>query len=88
MDVGATQGVFSAIATPMLGPAASIVAIEPQPRLADYIKQTLQVSKAQHWEVLRVEVSDRPGVMDLVVPGENQSEAHLRVTNSIAESMV
>jgi FkbM family methyltransferase len=80
VDVGANQGIFSAIASRTVRPGATIIAIEPQPRLAACIEKTLQASSVKHWKVLITAVSNRSGTLDLVIPSENQGEAHLSTT--------
>jgi FkbM family methyltransferase len=77
VDVGANQGIFTAIASRSVNSSTTIFSIEPQPQLADCIERTLNASRLDKWKVFRTAVSDKSGVMELVVPGENQGEAHL-----------
>lgn len=88
VDVGANQGIFSAIASRTMQADARIVAIEPQPMLADCVEHTLQASRVKNWKVLRTAVSDRTGMSKLIVPEENQGQAHLSTTASFAGTMI
>nr|WP_281167383.1 FkbM family methyltransferase [Rudaea cellulosilytica] len=82
IDVGANQGAFTAIASRRLHAAAEIIAIEPQPKLAECIERTLQETRQGKWRVLQVAVADNATTMKMVVPDENLGEAHLLPANS------
>lgn len=47
IDVGANQGGFSIVAAHLVGARGRIIAIEPQPRLAESLRRSLRVSPAQ-----------------------------------------
>jgi FkbM family methyltransferase len=88
VDVGANQGIFSAIASRTIRPRGTIIAIEPQPRLAECIEKTLQASDVQHWKVLTIAVSNQSGILDLVIPSENRGEAHLSAKTTSQGSII
>lgn len=88
VDVGANQGIFTAVASRTIRADAKIIAIEPQPSLATCIENTLRLSKARHWSVVRKAVADSPGTLNLVIPEENFGEAHLQSNASPPETTV
>jgi FkbM family methyltransferase len=88
IDVGANQGIYSAIAARSLRNDAEVIAIEPQLELADCIERTLAASSLRRWRVLKTAVGDRPGIASLVIPSENQGEAHVGTTGSQLDGAV
>ena len=77
VDVGANQGIFSAIASSTMRRDGEIIAIEPQPSLARCVERTLSHSSIREWSVIEKIVSDSPGELQLEIPGENLGEAHV-----------
>jgi FkbM family methyltransferase len=88
VDVGANQGIFSAIATRTINSTAAVIAIEPQKRLATCVEKTLEASGVKNWSVLKTAVSNVSGFSDFIIPKENKGEAHVAADPLSAESSI
>lgn len=77
VDVGANQGIFSAISNSAMPPGARIIAIEPQPSLAKCIEASLSSTPHRRGQVQQVVVCDNVGELELFVPDENMGQAHV-----------
>lgn len=88
IDVGANQGIFSAVASAKLPAAGELVAIEPQAALAQCIRLTLQSSGLQKWSVIESVVAEAIGEASLNVPAENRGEAHISEDGSSTHDQV
>lgn len=73
VDVGANQGYFSLLAA---NSGMNVIAIEPQPRLFDCMRRSLDASDV-NFSGFNVAVGTHSASMHLVVPKENGGEAHL-----------
>ena len=82
VDVGANQGIFTAVANSVMRTGAEIIAIEPQPILADCLEATFAATPSRQGRVARFIVSDHLGEACLSVPEENKGEAHVAATNA------
>jgi FkbM family methyltransferase len=67
VDVGANHGSFAVTAAQLVGPDGLVVAIEPQARLADLVRRSLELSGAP-FVVHNVACSDSAGTARLYVP--------------------
>jgi FkbM family methyltransferase len=61
VDLGANEGFFSVQAAAICGPGGRVVAIEPQNRLLDVLRENLRLNEIRCAEVISVAVSDKPG---------------------------
>ena len=78
-DVGANHGYFTLIMADAVGPTGRVLAVEPNPRLADLLNRTLQVNGLQPpASVVQKAVSDTSSqLVDLVLPGNSGLNATL-----------
>ena len=67
VDVGANHGTFAITAAQLVGPDGLVVAIEPQARLADFIRRSLELYGAR-FIVHNVACGDATGTARLYVP--------------------
>ena len=67
VDVGANHGSFAVTAAQLVGPDGLVVAIEPQARLADLVRRSLELSGAR-FAVHNVACGDSTGTARLYVP--------------------
>lgn len=82
VDVGANQGAMTAIASKILPPNATLIAIEPQRNLAACIEKTLKEHRPDgNWHVVQAAVGHYLSTAQIIVPQENFGEAHLSVTH-------
>lgn len=75
VDVGANHGTFSILASERLGKDGLIVAIEPQPHLADLVRKSLAANANCDFQVHHVAVGDREGNTDLLIPRGSSGSA-------------
>lgn len=68
IDVGANHGAFALVASRLVGPSGHVVAVEPQPRLAEAVEQSLSATAPGSFEVHALALGDRDGTVDLFVP--------------------
>lgn len=77
IDVGANQGIFSIMANTVMRPQARIIAIEPQPCLAECVRKSLASNPTRRGTVEQAVASDKSGFVSLFIPAENRGEAHI-----------
>ncbi|MDX2254012.1 MAG: FkbM family methyltransferase [Pseudanabaenaceae cyanobacterium bins.39] len=68
LDVGANHGSFAIVASKLVGKSGFVLAVEPQPRLAEAINQSLTANALCQFQVHNVAVGDREGEIELLVP--------------------
>lgn len=68
IDVGANYGTFSVIASRIVGDRGSVIAIEPQPRLAGFIGDSARASGIHNLQVMRSGAGAEAGSARLLVP--------------------
>lgn len=78
LDVGANHGYYTLIMADAVGPEGHVVPVEPTPRLADLLRQTLDVNGFPHVAVAQEAASDEDGkTLQLVVPARRSLNARL-----------
>jgi FkbM family methyltransferase len=78
LDVGANHGYYTLIMADAVGPEGRVAPIEPTPRLAELLRQTLDVNGFPHVEVVQKAASDADGKMlQLVIPDRRSLNARL-----------
>ncbi|PZU92862.1 MAG: hypothetical protein DCE90_17565 [Pseudanabaena sp.] len=68
LDVGANHGSFAIVASKLLGTNGTIIAVEPQPRLAKAIELSLKANAQCKFQILNLAVGDSDGEIELLVP--------------------
>jgi FkbM family methyltransferase len=78
LDVGANHGYYTLIMADGVGPEGRVVPVEPTPRLADLLRQTLDVNGFPGMTVVQEAASDADGkTLQLVVPERRSLNARL-----------
>ncbi len=78
LDVGANHGYYTLIMADAAGPEGRVVPVEPTPRLADLLRQTLDVNGFPHVTVVQEAVTDADGqALQLVIPARRSLNARL-----------
>jgi FkbM family methyltransferase len=78
LDVGANHGYYTLIMADAAGPEGRVVPVEPTPRLAELLRQTLDVNGFPHVTVVQEAVSDADGqTLQLVIPAHRSLNARL-----------
>lgn len=73
VDIGAHKGAFLYWMQRAVGPQGKVVAFEPQPELAKYLRALVTNNRLEHVDVVNAALSHRPGVMTLTRDGEMPS---------------
>ncbi len=68
-DVGANKGAYLYWLRKAVGPEGTVLAFEPQPRLADYLNSISNLMRWKNVEIRPIALSDRSGQQSLHVPG-------------------
>ena len=78
LDVGANHGYYTLIMADAVGREGRVVPVEPTPRLADLLRQTLDVNGFPHVTVTAEAASDSDGeTLQLVIPPRRSMNARL-----------
>lgn len=78
LDVGANHGYYTLVLADGVGPEGRVAPVEPTPRLAELLRQTLDVNGFPYVEVLAKAASDSDGrTLQLVIPAHRSLNAHL-----------
>jgi FkbM family methyltransferase len=78
LDVGANHGYYTLVMADGAGPSGRVVPVEPTPRLADLLRQTLDVNGFPYVAVVAKAASDSDGrTLQLVVPERRSMNARL-----------
>jgi FkbM family methyltransferase len=78
LDVGANHGYYTLVMADAAGPEGRVLPVEPTPRLAEMLRQTLDINGFPHVEVLVKAASDSDAeTLQLVVPARRSLNARL-----------
>ena len=78
LDVGANHGYYTLVMADGVGPDGRVAPIEPTPKLAELLRQTLDVNGFPYVDVLQKAASDADGkTLQLVIPAHRSLNAHL-----------
>jgi FkbM family methyltransferase len=78
LDVGANHGYYTLIMADAVGPEGRVIPVEPTPRLADLLRQTLDVNGFPTVTVATVAASGTDGeTLQLVIPPRRSMNARL-----------
>lgn len=70
IDLGANEGYFSVIASKLVGPSGSVIAIEPQARLQSVIHNNLYLNDCYNVRLVRTVISAKTGDFQLSLTSE------------------
>ena len=68
LDVGANHGSFAIVASKLVGTSGFVLAVEPQPRLAQALGKSLSANALCKFQILNLAVGDTDGEIELLVP--------------------
>lgn len=78
LDIGANHGYYTLVMADAAGPNGRVVPVEPTPRLAEMLRQTLDINGFPQVEVLANAASDTDGkALQLVIPARRSLNARL-----------
>jgi FkbM family methyltransferase len=89
LDIGANHGYYTLIMADAVGREGRVMPVEPTPRLADLLRQTLDVNGFPSVTVASVAACDRDGeTLQLVVPPRRSMNARLSQVASPTDAVV
>jgi len=65
LDVGCNYGIFSILASKVVGPKGRVIAVEPHPGALEVLRGNVAANRCENVEVLNVAFSDRTGSLSL-----------------------
>lgn len=65
LDVGAHYGIYSVLASKLVGPTGKVIAVEPHPGAVEVLRRNLAANCCENVEVLDVAFSDKAGPLAL-----------------------
>lgn len=68
LDIGANQGIFSLHASKLAGQRGRVIAVEPQPRLAEALRGSKQVNQFGQLKVVEAAAGNRCGQTSFFIP--------------------
>ncbi|MBM3600864.1 MAG: FkbM family methyltransferase [Alphaproteobacteria bacterium] len=77
IDLGAHEGVFSCLASSIVGPAGRVVAVEPQLRLADIFHINCALNRLENCRLISKALSDQPAAILHLWPRSNSGASSL-----------
>lgn len=75
VDVGANHGTFAMRASRLVGAEGLVIAVEPQPRLAELVGRSLAETAPCPFRVHQLACGDRQGEVDLFIPKQTSGAA-------------
>jgi FkbM family methyltransferase len=89
LDVGANHGYYTLIMADAVGPEGRVIPVEPTPRLADLLRQTLDVNGFPSVTVASTAATDSDGErLQLVIPPRRSMNARLSEVAGSADTVV
>ena len=82
LDVGANVGAYSLFVASKAGPAARILAIEPQPAIYDRLIRNIGLNAFATIKALDCAVADRAGEVTMFIDSRNSGESSLKIVGS------
>ena len=75
LDIGANHGSFSILAGPIVGRSGFVVAVEPQPRLAQMVERSLAAAGCSPYQIHAVALGNDDGQVLLHIPWSGSGSA-------------
>lgn len=87
IDIGAHCGVVAVEAARLVGPSGKVHAFEPQPRLAEFLRQSASINALSGLQVHQVALSDQDGQARIFMRGGKQILASLVPTPGVEHNL-
>lgn len=65
IDIGANVGLFSLLASPLVGNSGKVIAFEPSPVTFERLKENIEYNKFENVEIVNKGISDKEGVLSI-----------------------
>jgi FkbM family methyltransferase len=87
IDVGANYGIFSILASRIVGPEGRVISFEPNPQVHRVLQAMLAINHISNCEAMNVGLSDAAGSLTLSGADEHTGTFTLREVEAAAQSM-
>jgi FkbM family methyltransferase len=88
LDVGANYGMFTLFATQLVGSEGRVIAIEPQPRLAEALRQSKSQNDLKQVTILEMALSNQSGQEEFAVPSHSSGIGSLFQEHASSSSKI
>ncbi len=89
LDVGANAGLMSLLACDVIGSAGRVIAFEPNPAVAELLRENVRHNHASNVQVVEAAVSDSAGILSLYVsPYDNTGKSSVSQENARSKKSV
>ena len=82
LDIGANIGAYSLFVAGRTGPAARILAIEPQPHIFDRLTHNIRLNAFATIKAIACAVADKAGEVTLFIDPRNSGESSVKLVNT------
>lgn len=73
VDLGANEGFFSVVASRLVGPRGSVIAVEPQSRLQSVLLKNFEINNCYNVRLIRCAIANQTGVTRLMIAPETNT---------------
>jgi FkbM family methyltransferase len=88
IDVGANIGVYALFVAARAGPAARILAVEPQPKIFDRLTHNIRLNPFGTVKAVACAIADKPGHLTMFLDPRNSGESSIKIVASSEAQMV
>ncbi len=82
IDIGANHGSFAIVASKIVGASGRVIAVEPQPHLAQIVEKNLSLNALAEYKVYAVAVGEINGEIELLIPRGTSGSAGIFALHS------
>jgi len=77
VDAGANIGLYAAAAAGKVGPAGTVIAIEPNPRNSDLMRETVRINRLENVRIFQAALSNATGTGRLYLGDDNVGDCRI-----------
>ena len=85
IDIGANHGSFAIVASKLVGKNGRVIAVEPQPRLANIVEKSLSINALGDFKVYPVALGNIEGDVEFLIPQGTSGSAGLFAEHSATD---
>lgn len=82
IDIGANIGIYALFVAARAGPAARILAVEPQPKIFDRLVYNIRLNPFGTVKAVACAVADKPGELTMFLDPKNSGESSVKIVAS------
>jgi len=88
IDVGSNIGAYALFVAARAGPAARILAVEPQPKVFDRLAYNIRLNPFGTIKAVACAIADKPGELTMFLDPKNSGESSVKIVASSEAQMV